>query len=143
MLVCISYFDFCLIYLNNFESIFELHSRIPFDWKNPIGYFIAICLQCFVILCISHYFAFAVSIGVGGFSFMFAFAKDMRSDLRSLNKASNIKNSEKDCFKHFSEFVHLHSNGVQLSNKQSRNKIMIFLTNFNFCFCSLDCSIIL
>lgn len=89
--------------------------RLPFDWKNPSGYFMAICLEGIVGLPVLHYFAFCVSFGLCGYLFSIAFVKDLKSDMRSLNEAAKIKKSEVDCFKHLKEFVHLHADGVQLS----------------------------
>lgn len=99
------------------------HLRLPFDWKNPSGYLIAVCIEGIVSLPVLHYFAFIVSFGLGGYFFAIASVKDMKADMQSVNEAAKIKQS--DCLKHINEFAHLHANTIRLSI-HSENSIKTF-----------------
>lgn len=108
-----------IVFLNfNFPNVFEtqffarngifVHQRIPFDWKNPIGYIIA-----FVIQSGSHYFVLqAVIVNLcyfmGVCEFLMAFTRDMDAELVAINECNKTENSEKEVDKRLGDFVKLH-----------------------------------
>lgn len=90
--------------------------RIPFNWKNPIGYVIAFFIQSG-----SHYFVLqAVIVNLcyfmGVCEFLMAFTKDMEAELVAINECNKTENCEKEVEKRLGDFIKLHSETKEYIN---------------------------
>lgn len=95
--------------------------RLPYDWKSPIGYLVAIFAQFlsirFPIQYIGFFFAFAFS----AFMFGISSVKDLKDKLHSINGMTGNKKSRRKMYKKFSEFIRTHANTKQLSEWSTLN----------------------
>ena len=89
--------------------------RLPFDWKNPIGYLIAAPFQYTLLLNPLRYMATMVSLGVGTFLFTHSMTEDGKADLRLANEAAHKTETSDEMFEHLSRFLHAHSDVKELS----------------------------
>lgn len=76
--------------------------RLPYDWKNPIGYLVAVSALLLWAL-------------FGVFMFATALVKDLNGVLHSINSMINDKESRNEMYKELSEFIRIHANAKQLS----------------------------
>lgn len=90
--------------------------RLPFDWKHPSGYFVAICLQYFMLIEVLAFLACAIALVLEFFLLAFSFTKDMRNHLRSFNQMIKTDHSEADVSEIFTKFVSFHTPAKELSN---------------------------
>lgn len=118
------------IFLTTYLSI-TFMQRLPFDWKNPIGYIFALGLQCAGIYVMIHTAACCNSFIIGPCVMFIALAKDIKEDQE---RFQSVKQLELLMIKQkLSEFVDLHSNVKQLSRKgvdQQRNSSSINILFF-------------
>lgn len=68
--------------------------RFPFDWRNPIGYLIALSSQFIADTYFFIFVACVVAFGLGIFLFLLAAAKDIKTDLRLLNKCAKLTKNQ-------------------------------------------------
>lgn len=92
--------------------------RLPFDWKNPIGYFLAVALQYIVSTYIFFMAAGLTSFAIGIYLIGLAATKEIRNQIQEINK--NLKTERDDDYIHrvFSIFTQWHSKLKQLSFHQ-------------------------
>lgn len=69
-------------------------NRLPFNWKNPIGYLIAVALECTLLLNPLRYMATMMTIGFAIFVFAIEFSSTIVDDMRALNKCAKVKRSQ-------------------------------------------------
>lgn len=105
--------------LNYFWNYFvdlstNTNQRIPFDWNNPIGYLFAVIWQTILTFPIIAFLVNVVSMGIGCFLFMLAFAEDWICDMRTLDEMARTTKSKTDMIKQITEFVRSHSNFKEL-----------------------------
>lgn len=68
--------------------------RLPFDWENPIGYFVAVALQFHMALVIIRYIECFFTLGLAGLIFAFTLIKDIKTNLKQFNKIAKNKRSK-------------------------------------------------
>lgn len=89
--------------------------RIPFDWKNPFGYFIVMVSTykiCEYLLLIGmSMFACAL----GGIFFGHAVIKDLKNYLIEINETARLKEDHPHATEQLYDFVHTHTLAKQLS----------------------------
>lgn len=110
----------CVIFIRLIDNLLNIVSNlffnIPFDWKNPIGYLIAVILQLIVTLYSMCYMGSFLSLAFGTFLFTISIAKDLKSILISINKRVNKKPKNSQLLKLLIKFHQLHTDLKQLSN---------------------------
>lgn len=93
-----------------------LFQRLPFDWKNPLGYLIAACLQYVMTKCFFIYVASLSSFGIGFYLFSMAMSEDMKLNLNSIKRDSKTRRHQSEAIKQLAKFVQIHTLSKQLSN---------------------------
>lgn len=68
--------------------------RLPFDWKNPIGYLMAVALQIQIASVLIQYIETFLTLGFAGLLFIFSLVKDLINDLKRFNKTAKSKKSQ-------------------------------------------------
>lgn len=101
--------------MNVFSSNWLLILRLPFPWRSPFGYFIAVGLQIVTTSYVLLFVTSVMSFTLGSFLFAFSFTKDVSNKLRSLNQMAKNGQCEAEISKEFAAFILLHSRIKQLS----------------------------
>lgn len=107
-------------HLNIFIAISIQHrfysiQRLPFNWKSPKGYFIAVLLQMVVSLYPMCYLGTFSSLAVGAFIFATLALKELKSKLKSIKKRAKSKQNQFELWTQFVKFYQLHTDLKQLS----------------------------
>lgn len=68
-------------------------NRFPFDWKNPVGYLVAVAVQLHMTLIIVRYIECFLIFGLAGVLFGFSIANDIKNNLKQFNKIAKSKKS--------------------------------------------------
>lgn len=66
---------------------------MPFDWKNPLGYSIAIVFQLLIVSQPLRFIGCMMSIGVGGYYFGWSLVNEFKNETKSYNEIINGKAS--------------------------------------------------
>lgn len=106
--------------LKTFLSIFIfifIYSSVPFDWKNPIGYFFGFAFQAATAFYIDFLSPYHTSFIAGICLMLMTLAQDLKNDLLTIN--SLAKNRSK-LLKNISSLVRFHSECKQLSDGVDR-----------------------
>lgn len=90
--------------------------RFPFDWKNPLGYSIAIAVQYITAAYGLLFLASLVIFGMVTFFFANALIKDINGLLQTINKNAKVKKNRDRILKQLLEFIQYHSDVKQLCN---------------------------
>lgn len=105
--------------------------RLPFEYTNPYGYFIAFSIQCATIFVMCKGCSCGLNFFIGTCTFLITIASDIKEEMVSFTITR--ANSQLETKQQLSEFVDLHSNAKQLSWKkmfiekeQNRNKKLNF-----------------
>lgn len=96
-----------------------LNRRLPFDWRNPVGFVLATFIQLVVMFLAGQYLNAILSLAFGFVMFQIAVAKNMMVELRSINKRIKEKKSESDILKRLGRVINLHTDAKQLSELHS------------------------
>lgn len=119
---CISDNNFSLVTKQNFSNTkvikFECccHWRVPFNWKNPFGYFITLALE-YPMIFYNCNLAFAiVSLITRTLSNLISLAKDIQNSCISIDSTTT---NQLNKLKQFIECIRLHSKAKQLSKHRS------------------------
>lgn len=104
-------------YMMKYEICFFLFEkcRLPFDWKNPIGYLIAVTLQYIIAIYAAIFMSCIVTLGFGAFLFAVAVNKISKQSLYTICKKAKHKTSQTHLLKRLHEFIHFYSSVKQLS----------------------------
>lgn len=86
--------------------------RLPFNWKNPIGYLVAVFLQIIVETYHFRYLACFLTFALGGYLFTTTSSIDVIKDLKSVN---DDLRSKIDISTKLTKLINLHSDSKQLS----------------------------
>lgn len=100
--------------------------RLPFDWRNPFGYFIAMVIEYAIASYAMTLGALTVATGVGAYLYMIASSKCIKVSLFSIGRrATTIYDDDQThrTLDHFVEFIQFHSFVKQLST----NPFLLFL----------------
>lgn len=101
---------------DSFNYSMQSHdNRLPFDWKNPIGYLIVIVLQSVSSFLVLQFLTCMTICTLGSFLFAWSFAKDWKNHLQALHQMVHTKSSKTDILENLNEFIRSHSTEKQLS----------------------------
>lgn len=91
-------FLFCKFFLIHFKSARSIKTRrmknshrTPFDYKNPIGYSIAVALQLRFAVIPLRYIQCFLTLGFAGLLFSFSIVKDLNHSLKLFNRMASKK----------------------------------------------------
>lgn len=98
--------------------------RSPFEWQTPIGYTMAVSLQCILITYVFCITMILVTNGIACYLFKISLTKDLKIILHAIDENSKMKKNRRNLYAQFSEFVDFHSDTKQLSN------LMIYFVSF-------------
>lgn len=90
-------------------------SRMPFDWKTPLGYLIAYLSGIPVIYYIIRFSTCTMTFPAASCGIMIAFSKDIRAELAAINQQSKNRENDAKVMKKVCEIVGFHSVARQLS----------------------------
>lgn len=91
--------------------------RLPFNWKNPIGYSFAVLFHFILYTYIFSTMMTMVSVSVASFLYEFSLTEDLKCILHSIDENSKTKKNRRNLYAPFAEFINLHSDTKQLSIK--------------------------
>lgn len=97
----------------NFIELNDL--RLPFDWKNPMGYTCAVAVQYMVGVCMFSIIGNLLSLGFGSFLFAVRATTDITANLELINKCVKTKRHRKKVLKYLADFVQYHADVKELS----------------------------
>lgn len=89
--------------------------RFPFEWRNPIGYTVAVSLQCIVITYTFFTMMTMLVIGIASYSFGISLTEDLKYILHSIEEKSKLRKNRPYLYRQFIEFIILQSDTMQLS----------------------------
>lgn len=92
-------------------------SRYPFEWRNPIGYLIAIIQQYIVTYFCCYFSTLLLCVMIKSLWIFISMARDTKYILMTFNP---LNKNRIEILKRISEFTQLHSNAIQLSTWQLR-----------------------
>lgn len=90
--------------------------RLPFDWRNPFGYLIAIAIHCILFWYETMIGACPLVSAFGYYYFGIAASKCIKGSLFSIAQSIDAKINKKHIFDQLAEFIELHSSVEQLSS---------------------------
>ena len=85
------------------------------DWKEPIGYFIAIIWESISAYILLHFVISLALFALGNFLFAFSLAKKWKCNLRTIEKMVKAKPYKANVSESIKEFVRTHSYVKELS----------------------------
>lgn len=101
---------------------FDLNlTRIPFSTQNPIGYLMGFILQYTMALYIYRVDACGMSYGAGVTPFLFSAIGEIKDIISSIGEMIKSKRNRSQSFKPVSNFIHFHSELIQLSDYRTSN----------------------
>lgn len=89
--------------------------RFPFDWKNPLGYLVAVYLQHAMIKYMFILISLLTSLGSGAFMFCLTALDDITDCLKSVNGYAKTKGKQSKAIERIAQYIQLHSDIKQLS----------------------------
>lgn len=90
-------------------------NRLPFDWKNPVGYLIAAIIQHIIVLIVFAVIACFTAWGVSMYMFEALMAKDIRKLLYSLNRNAQTNKNKLQAMQQLRIYITFHGDLKQLS----------------------------
>lgn len=90
--------------------------RLPFDWRNPFGYFIAISIDLLFFWYEMMISTYILALGIGSYFFGIAMSKSIKRSLFSISQSADTKIELKVISEQFAEFIEFHSRAEQLSD---------------------------
>ena len=97
----------------NFSTLI-LKLRLPFDWKNPFGYLIAIASQTMMTAYGLTFLVSVGSFGIGSYSILKALTRDIIRLLLTIDESAESEKNHKCILKLLSELIQYHSDVKQL-----------------------------
>lgn len=83
----------------------NIPQRLPFNWKNPIGYSIAVVVQLHMVSLCLRYIDCVMILGFAALLFAFTFVKDIKGDLERFNRLAKIKKTQDRSMKPLCEII--------------------------------------
>lgn len=122
------------------SSFFIFHCSLPFNYKNPIGYTIAIAIQSTVLFHNMHFTSSMANFGIGSFLSAIALTKDLKYTLCRINESAKKKRNPTLAIENFSDFIELESTAKRLSQENhSLILVLVILFKIKFiCFRLID-----
>lgn len=96
---------------------FQIHheQRLPFNWKCPSGYLIAIVLQWISLTYVFFTIMILLSCGIAGYCFAIAVTEDIKCTLNIIEENVKTKVGRRRINRQFAEFIESHAAIKQLS----------------------------
>ena len=91
--------------------------RLPFDWKNPIGYSVAVAIEFHLAAAMVHYVECFLVFGFAALLYIFSVVKDIQNDLNQFNETAKLKKLQSDCLEQLNGFIRAHAKIKELSSK--------------------------
>ena len=107
-----------LLHLNEID-------RLPFDWRNPFGYFVATTLQFIIDSIAFRFIGCLASAGAAAILFGIALIKDLKSISNSVNDSATIHQNQSKCYNQLRQLIKILSISKQFS-------INFFWSSFSF-----------
>lgn len=104
----------------------EWNCRLPFHWRNPIGYVIVVIVEYTMSVYFFALVASLTSLALGSCFFALTFAKDIIGDLNSISKSVKNHKNHTEIFEQFTGFIRIHSLSKQLSDNDSLTLNQLF-----------------
>lgn len=105
---------FCIYYCHLF--LFKhITMRFPYDWKNPIGYSVAVSTQYLLAFYPSQFIGCFMNLAFGSFMFAKIFVIILKNELHAINKMAIHKKSRKNMREKISKIIRGHAHSKQLS----------------------------
>lgn len=108
---------------SNFCTFFfkkkNINWRLPFDTKNPIGYFIAVFIQYIHVISVMVTVETLMIFCAGTSFMMFPLTKDIKNNLKTINHYAKYKKHRPKIIDQLSHFIKFHSKSIQLSEWKS------------------------
>lgn len=89
--------------------------RFPWDWRTPVGYFIAVFIQYILTSYVFALGTFALVIGLGCILNGRTVVKDICASLNAFNDIANSDANRIQMIEQLSDFLDTHSNLIELS----------------------------
>lgn len=122
-----------LVQSNDYWSILILYAtwRFPFNWKNPIGYFVAASFEYIALLNLFMFVACVISFGISNFVFSMTMSIDVNNILNLLNDSAKTKDNRSQTMRHLADFVKCYSEQKQLRSQTTHTHSDSWLTLWN------------
>lgn len=101
--------------------------RLPFDWRSPFGYLIAVTLTVFVAIYEMCLYANLSSLGIGCFLFSTSSTRKLQDSLYTVNERARFEEGRTRTTKQITEFIEWYSIMKQLSRKNNELNIENFI----------------
>lgn len=107
--------------------------RFPFDWRNPLGFFIAISIQYTVATHLLAICACVMNLAVGSFLYAIGLCDFIKGYLLSINQNARARADPSILLEQLTEFLEMHSSLKQLSEHTLRNLFcLVYQTIYHF-----------
>lgn len=103
-----------IIKILNSSKWFAIH-RFPFNWKNPVGFLVAISIQYTITAYGLTFCACVFGLAVGCFLYVIALNKIIKASLFNFSQNTRAKIDQIILLEQLIEFIELHSGAKQLS----------------------------
>lgn len=111
-------------------TLLHIHSRLPFDWHTPFGYFIALFAQFTAAYAMLSGTSIFISFLFGSCWLFITIIRDITNDLMEFNCKQTSKSSEQNLKVQFHSIVELYVDGKQLMDEFNGIYEIIITTGF-------------
>lgn len=132
MLLCYQFWhgelEFSVELLITYQLIFKsiATQRFPFNWRNPFGYSIAVCVEYFVCTYILIFVSCIISLGIGPFLLVTTITEDIENNAHVINECGENENTASQTLEKLSAFIQSYLSAKQLSVLSAFGSICIF-----------------
>lgn len=96
-------------------AVLILFGRFPFDWKNPIGFLVAVILQTIMISYPLRYMSCYTRLALGSYLFAITFVRDTIDEANDFSDSLRKSRSKLNAYKKISEIIQVHAEGKRSS----------------------------
>lgn len=96
--------------------VFCVNSRFPVDWLQPLGFLVAVAVQCTIVAYFFLFVACMTCIGVESYIFAVSVTEDIKSLLKCMNRFSKPKKHQSKIKQQLFVYIRTHSTVKQLSD---------------------------
>lgn len=107
---------------------FSVCKRLPFVWRNPLGFSVAIAIQYTMMSYAAMIGACIIAFAFGFYLYTTAMTKCIQGSLFHINRSAQSKNNRKNIHEQLAEFIRFHSRVKQLSFTENFDKF--YLENY-------------
>lgn len=98
------------------HKYFNKFSRVPFDWKNPIGYLIAIIWEYITVVYAFMVVGILTTFGFGTFLLALTALDDVKVGLKKINDLAKFEKNRAQTSNLLGDSIQFHGRLMQLSN---------------------------